>query len=165
MTPAVPSSPGSSGSAAAGAADAPFRPRRARAVGLVCAVLFPVVMIGMAIGLSLAPDSGWTGLDTVPAVAFGVLIGAGIARLVGVRALPTADALVVRNVVFTRRVEWGAVIAVRFGGDEPWLTLDLDDGENLAVMAIQRADGEHAHAEAVRLARLVEARAPRPQVG
>ncbi|MGI4896084.1 MAG: PH domain-containing protein [Janthinobacterium lividum] len=137
-----------------------FRPRKARAVGLVCAVLFPLVMLGMSIALTRAPDSGWTGTDTAFALMFGILVAAVLVRLVTVRALATDDALVVRNVVFTRRVEWGEIVAVRFGGAEPWLTLDLDDGENLAVMAVQRADGEHARGEAMRLARLVDARAP-----
>ncbi|MEZ0493004.1 PH domain-containing protein [Kineococcus sp. TBRC 1896] len=141
--------------------DKPFRPRRARVVGLGFAVAILLVMVGMSIGLSLAPESGWTGQDTVSALVFGVVVSAGLVRLVTVNARVTGTALVVRNVVFTREVEWGAVVAVRFGGADPWLTLDLDDGDNLAVMAVQRADGEHARAEALRLARLVEDRAPR----
>ncbi|WP_432573270.1 PH domain-containing protein [Kineococcus sp. SYSU DK005] len=147
---------------AAHPADAPFRPRRARAVGLAVATLLGLVIAGMAVGLALSPNSGWTPTDTASAVVFGLLLCGGLVRLVSVRALPTDDALVVRNVVFTRRVEWGAILAVRFGGDDPWLTLDTDDGENLAVMAVQKADGARGEAEARRLARLVAARAPRP---
>lgn len=141
---------------------AAFRPRRARVVGWFFAVGIVVVMVGMSIALSFEPDSGWTGQDTVSAVVFALLLSGVLVRLISVRARVTADGLEVRNVVFTRRVEWGAIVAVRFGGADPWLTLDLDDGENLAVMAVQRADGEHARAEALRLARLVEAHAPRP---
>lgn len=143
------------------AGDRPFRPRRARVVGLAFAIGILVVMVGMSIGLSLAPESGWTGQDTVSALVFGAIVSAGLVRLVTVNARVTERALVVRNVVFTREVEWGEVVAVRFGGADPWLTLDLDDGENLAVMGVQRADGEYAKAEALRLARLVEDRAPR----
>ncbi|ABS04438.1 hypothetical protein FHR75_003723 [Kineococcus radiotolerans] len=139
-----------------------FRPRRARVVGLAFAVGIVVVWVGMAIGLSLAPDSGWGAQDTVSAAVFAALLAGVLVRLVSVRARADAEGLEVRNVVFTRRVDWGAIVAVRFGGADPWLTLDLDDGENLAVMAVQRADGEFARAEALRLARLVEAHAPRP---
>ncbi|NAZ87837.1 PH domain-containing protein [Kineococcus sp. T90] len=145
-----------------GAGDAPFRPRRARAVGLTVAAVLGLVFAGMAVGLALSPNSGWTATDTASAAVLALLLCGGLVRLVSVRAVPTADALVVRNVVFTRRVEWGAILAVRFGGDDPWLTLDTDDGENLAVMAVQKADGARAEAEALRLARLVAARAPRP---
>ena len=145
-----------------GAPTAVFRPRRARVVGLAFAVGIVVVMVGMAVALSAAPDSGWTGQDTASAVVFAALLAGVLVRLVSVRARADGAGLEVRNVVFTRRVDWGAIVAVRFGGADPWLTLDLDDGENLAVMAVQRADGEHARAEALRLARLVEAHAPRP---
>ena len=56
-----------------------------------------------------------------------------------------------------RELAWAQVVAVRFGGGDPWVTLDLDDGEVLAVMAIQRADGARGEAEARRLATLVAA--------
>ncbi|WP_432563271.1 PH domain-containing protein [Kineococcus sp. SYSU DK003] len=138
-----------------------FHPRRARVVGFGVAIGIVLVMVGVSIGLSLSPDSGWTWSDTVSALVFAALVAGGLVRLVTVRARVTEAGLVVRNVVYTREVEWGAVVAVRFGGADPWLTLDTDDGENLAVMAVQRADGEYAKAEALRLARLVEAHAPK----
>ncbi len=46
-------------------------------------------------------------------------------------------------------------VSVRFGGGNPWALLDLDDGETMSVMAVQRADGEHGETEAQRLATLV----------
>ncbi|WP_432498137.1 PH domain-containing protein [Kineococcus gypseus] len=155
---------GSSGARAAGAPaeDAPFRPRRARAVGLAVAGGLALVLLAMAVGLALSPGSGWTATDGFFFAVLGLLMCGAIVRIVSVRAVPTEDALVVRNVFLTHRVPWGAVVAVRMGRDDPWLTLDTDDGEDLAVMAVQRADGEHAEAEARRLARLVRSRAPRP---
>ena len=41
------------------------------------------------------------------------------------------------------------------GPGRPWVQLDLSDGDTLAVMGIQRADGAFADAEARRLATLV----------
>ena len=38
------------------------------------------------------------------------------------------------------------------------MTVELDDGDELAVMAIQRADGQVARDEALRLARMVDRR-------
>ena len=55
----------------------------------------------------------------------------------------------------TRRVTWDEVVEVRFPEGAPWVTLELDDSDDLAVMAIQRADGDRARGEARRLARLV----------
>ena len=63
------------------------------------------------------------------------------------------------------------VVGVQFGGGEPWVSLDLDDGDTLAVMAIQKADGDVSGREASRLAALVQAfgesrpRRPRPGGG
>ena len=140
--------------------DAPFRPRRARWVGYPLAALCVLAVVALSVALSNAPASGWTGLDSAFAITFGVVVAAGLVRLVGVRAVPTEHALVVRNVVYTREVEWAAVLGVRFSGESPWLTLDTDDGENLAVMAVQKADGAYADAEGLRLARLVDRHAP-----
>ncbi|WP_432497493.1 PH domain-containing protein [Kineococcus auxinigenes] len=140
--------------------DAPFRPRRARPVGLAVAAGLAVVLVGMAVGLSLAESTDWTVLDSVFTTVFGVLLCGGIVRVVSVRAVPTEEALVVRNVFLTHRVRWEEVTGVRFGRDDPWLVLDTGDDEELAVMAVQRADGEHARAEAQRLARLVRRHAP-----
>jgi len=142
------------------AEDAPFRPRRARWVGYPLAVLCVLAVVVLSVALAHAPQSGWTGLDSASAIVFGVVVAAGLVRLVGVRAVPTERALVVRNVVYTREVEWDAILGVRFSEESPWLTLDTDDGENLAVMAVQKADGAHADAEGLRLARLVDRHAP-----
>ena len=62
-----------------------------------------------------------------------------------------------RNLVLTRTLSWPEVVGVQFGGGEPWVTLDLDDGDTLAVMAIQKSDGEVSGREASRLAALVQA--------
>ena len=52
-------------------------------------------------------------------------------------------------------MEWGDIVEVRFPDGAPWASLELDDTEELAVMAIQRVDGEVARSEAHRLAGLV----------
>ncbi|PFG43235.1 PH (Pleckstrin Homology) domain-containing protein [Isoptericola jiangsuensis] len=76
-------------------------------------------------------------------------------RLGGVHARPDRDGLTVRNVVRTRRVEWPEIVEVRLERDDSWVILDLADGGTLAVMAIQRADGERGMAQARRLRGLV----------
>ena len=52
---------------------------------------------------------------------------------------------------------------MRFGSGRPWVQLDLADGDTLAVMGIQRADGACADAEARRLATLVAQHTADPQ--
>jgi len=72
-----------------------------------------------------------------------------------VAAVPGEQGMVVRNIIHTRELEWAEIVSVNFGDGAPWVQLDLSDGDTLAVMAIQRADGEHGRAEARRLATLV----------
>ena len=62
-----------------------------------------------------------------------------------------------RNLVLTRTLTWPEVVGIQFGGGEPWVTLDLEDGDTVAVMAIQKADGAVAGREASRLAALIQA--------
>ena len=134
----------------------PFRSRRGRLVATVMAVLSLVVFAVVAV--LLPANSGlttWQPADRVLVLAIGVLIALVCWRYATIRAVPTLDGLVVRNLVVTRTVSWAEVIDVEFGGGAPWVTLELDDTDTLAVMAIQRADGTTAMSEAQRLAALV----------
>lgn len=130
-----------------------FRPRRGRLVawsvaGALCVVLTLVALLSSA-------QSGFRWYDRAGIVAVGVLVALVLSRFARLRAVPGAAGVQVVNLVYSRRLEWAEVVAVRFGGGAPWVLLDLDDGDELAVMAIQRADGELGVAEARRLATLV----------
>ena len=64
--------------------------------------------------------------------------------LVRSRAVATAEALVVVNGYRRHRYAWEQVVHVHLGAGAPWATLDLADGRNVAVMAIQGSDGARA---------------------
>ena len=69
----------------------------------------------------------------------------------------------IRYLIMTRTLEWTQIVRVQFGGGAPWVSVDLDDTDTIAVMAIQRADGAIAQAEAARLSALVQVHSrPRP---
>lgn len=103
-----------------------------------------------------APEGVLLGPGTrVTFVAFAVFAIWLLWRLGGVHAVPDQDGLTVRNVVRRRRVAWPEIVAVRLTMNDPWVILDLSDGSTLAVMGIQRADGERGMAEARRLQDLV----------
>ena len=134
---------------------APFRPRSARVVTLVLGLL--TVAGALVIIVSLPRMEG---------VVFGPADQAGTAVLAlgicwflyrqgSVAAVPSEQGMVVRNIIHTRELEWAEILSVNFGDGAPWVQLDLSDGGTIAVMAIQRADGEHGRSEARRLATLV----------
>ncbi len=141
------------------ALDAPFRPRRGRVVPQVVGSTFILVSTAVAVGMGVSGQ--WNVVDQGALVAFGLLVGGFIWRYAGIRAVPGAEGLTVRNLVLTTTVGWDEIVEVRFPDGDPWVTLELEDGEDLAVMAIQRVDGPSGRDEAARLTRLVEARRPR----
>ena len=129
-------------------------------------VLSVVIFSGLAL---LLPTQGgltdWSAPDRVLVAAIGVAIAALCWRYATIRAVPTRDGLLVRNLFTTRQLTWPQVLRVQYGGGAPWVTLDLDDTDTLAVMAIQRADGDASAAEASRLQALVQALGEAPHPG
>lgn len=142
------------GSAAGPAPDEPFRPRRGRVLPLVMAGVALVVCVAVAVGMGAAGQ--WRLGDQLLLVGLGLALAAFLWRYASIRAVPDAGGLVVRNLLLTRRVAWDDVVEVRFPEGAPWVSLELADDDELAVMAVQRADGDLAHAEARRLAGLVD---------
>lgn len=136
--------------------DAPFRPRRGRVVPLVMAATAVVLCAVVALGMGAA--GAWGLADQLLLVALGAAIGGFLLRYALIRAVPTQEGLVIRNLFLTRTVGWDEVDAVVFADGDPWVSLELSDTDLVAVMAVQRVDGEHGRAEARRLARLVAAR-------
>ncbi|MGV8977489.1 MAG: PH domain-containing protein [Cellulomonas sp.] len=134
---------------------APFRPHAARVVTLGLAVVV-LLLTGVLVAAvpSIATEYG-------PGDQAGIgLLGLATSwfcwRQASVSARPDESGLTVRNLIVSRRLAWPEIVSVRFGNGRPWVQLDLADGDTLAVMGIQRADGVRAEAEARRLATLVE---------
>ncbi|WP_242448475.1 PH domain-containing protein [Cellulomonas sp. WB94] len=134
---------------------APFRPQAARVVTLGLAVLVALLTAALVAALpSIAPEYGPG--DQAGIALLGLAITWFCWRQASVSARPDETGLTIRNLVVSRRLAWAEIVSVRFGGGRPWVQLDLADGDTLAVMGIQRADGARADAEARRLATLVE---------
>ncbi|HWO52354.1 MAG TPA: PH domain-containing protein [Ornithinibacter sp.] len=135
-------------------AQPPFRPRRGRILPLVLGSVAVVVCTIVAIGMGAAGE--WQVGDQLALVGLGLGLAAFLGRYASIKAVPDGSGLMVRNLMLTRTVAWDEVIEVRFPDGAPWVTLELDDGDELAVMAIQRADGQLGRDEALRLARIVD---------
>jgi hypothetical protein len=133
---------------------APFRPRLARWTSLVIGGL---VLVGtVAIVWVTASFVGVP--DRVGFAVVGSVVAWFCWRESRVALQVDPQGLTVRNLLLSRRLEWAEVVSVRFGQGRPWVQLDLSDGDTIAVMGIQRADGELADAQARRLATLLARR-------
>jgi hypothetical protein len=141
-----------------------FRPRRGRKVAIGVAVAALVIFTAGAISVPQGDPmvGGWTIVDRLTLVLIGVAIAVLMWRYASIRAVPTREGLVVRNLFTTRRLAWPQIVRVQFGGGAPWVSLDLDDTDTVAVMAIQKADGGFSRAEAGRLSALVQVNGERP---
>ena len=133
--------------------DAVFRPRRGRVLPLVMAGVALAVCATVAV--AMGSIGVWRPGDQLALVGLGAALAAFLWRYASIRAVAGDSGLTVRNLVITRTVAWSEIVEVRFPEGAPWVTLELDDTDELAVMAIQRADGEEARAQARRLAEVV----------
>lgn len=135
-----------------------FRPRRGRVVPLVIGVLVLVGSIALAISL---PADRFGLPDRAVCIGMGLGISAFMSRYVTIHAEPRQEGLWVRNLGPGELVPWEDIEAVRFSQGMPWPRVDLADGDDMAVMAIQRADGPRGAEEAQRLADIVALRGRR----
>jgi hypothetical protein len=121
-------------------------PRRLRLITALAAAGLVAVMSVVAVLLK----SSTTGVvsfhtsDQVAMVGLGLAMGAGVLLIGFSRADADAEGIRVRNVVINHEVPWSAVRAVRFDEHSPWASLLLTNDDELAVSAVQAADGERA---------------------
>ncbi|WP_338747804.1 PH domain-containing protein [Janibacter alittae] len=128
-----------------------FRPVRGRIVPIVIGV---GILVG-AVVLALTMPGHYGVVDRLTIAGIGVATAAFLHRYATIHARPDAAGLWVRNLGPGEYVPWEDIVAVRFSQGMPWVRLDLADGTDMAVMAIQRADGPRSGDEAQRLADLV----------
>jgi hypothetical protein len=129
----------------------------ALSIAVVTLLVFGVIALLLP---SPAGGRGWTPGDRFFFFTVGLATAFVLWRFASIRAVPTRESLTVRNLFLSREVPWRSIVDVRFSGGDPWVTVELDDTDTVAVMAIQKADAEWGRSEASRLAALVQALGP-----
>lgn len=128
-----------------------WRPHRGRLVTHGFAVLVLVVVVVLAIVL----PHPFGLADRIGFLVMGAAI-AGVLYLLGrCRLRADADGLTVVNVLRTTELEWPEVLGATLNVGDPWVMLDLDDGETLPAMGIQAADGDRARTAVDQLRALI----------
>jgi hypothetical protein len=132
-----------------------YRPRRVRiacAIGAACIfVLFTII------GVALTNATFKPG-DKYAMIGLGVVFAAGILLIARPRVQADAEGITVRNIIGGYRLPWAAIRQVRFDRGQPWLYLELENDDAVAVLAVQAVDKELAVA-VVRNLRLLHAEA------
>jgi len=135
----------------------PFRSRRGRIMATGMAVASVALFTVLAVLVAGVDEGGWVIADRVMMAVIGVSLALVLWRWAAIQAVPDASGLTIQNLVGHRHIPWDEIVDVTFDEGDPWASLHLKDTETVAVMAIQRADGASARAEAQRLADLVGA--------
>ena len=137
-------------------------PRRLRLICALAAAALVAVMTVVAVLLK----SSTTGVvafqtaDQVAMVGLGLAMGAAVLWVARPRVDADSSGIRVRNVLGNHELPWSVVRAVRFDRHSPWATLLLSNGDELAVLAVQAADGERAAVAVEGLRALLAASAP-----
>jgi hypothetical protein len=133
-----------------------------------CALTAVVVVAVMAY-VALTLKSSSTGVvvfgtvDQVAVAGVGLVMGAGLLFLGRSTVEGGVDGIRFRNVVLQHELPWTAVRAVAFERKSPWASLELRNGDAVALFAIQAVDkGRAADAVEGLRALLAAAKAKEP---
>lgn len=121
------------------------RPVRLTKVCRFAAVLLVVVFTAVALSLRQGGGADVFGVaDQVAMVVLGLLVAAPVLAFTRARVEADATGVRVRNVLGERTLPWQLVRAVRLDDGSPWASLDLQDDDTVALLAVQANDGERA---------------------
>jgi hypothetical protein len=140
-----------------------FRQRRAGVVVYPLAALLFVALSAIALALPTDGPHPWGAGSRIAMVLFALAAVYFLHRLASVRVVTDDDGVTVVNVVRRRRLEWAEIVGVRLSRDDPWLLLDLADGDALPAMGVARSEGERAQQQARDFARLVNEHSRTPR--
>lgn len=121
------------------------------------AVLVVVAFAFIGAGLRSAPDgeNQFQLADQIALTLLGVVMAGGVLLLTRPRVVADDQGVRTRNVMEYRHFPWEVVAAVRFDDGASWASLDLQDDDNVALLAIQSNDGDRAIDAVVGLRRLL----------
>jgi hypothetical protein len=130
-----------------------YRPKRVRVVCAVAAVA--IVTMFTIIGIALT-GAGFRTSDKWAMIGLGLIFGAGIMVIARPSVRADSESIKVQNIIGGYELPWQVVRKVRFDRGQPWVYLDLEDDDTVAVLAVQAVDKERA-LEAVRHLRSLHA--------
>ncbi len=133
-----------------------FQPRRGRRVAIGLAVAVVSVFTFLAVFITPSRINDYQISDRLLIASIGWALALLFWRYASIKATPSREGLVVRNLFVTTTLAWPQIVAMQYGDGAPWPTLELNDTETIAVMAIQRSDGRRSIEEARRLNTLIK---------
>ncbi|MEV4418119.1 PH domain-containing protein [Catellatospora sp. NPDC049609] len=120
-----------------------FRPQRTRRVCIAAAaavlVLFTVIGTALTVGEGVFRKG-----DQFAMIGLGVVFALGIMTVARPRVDAYPEGIRVRNIIGGYELPWGAVRAITFERNQPWLSLELENDDTVSVLAVQAVDRAYA---------------------
>lgn len=133
-----------------------WRPQRTRFIAYPVAAF---VLSSMSVIAVLLPSDGaapWHTGDRIAFAMIGVIVAFVLHLLARPRVTATLNGVVVVNMMRTHRLDWPQIVGVTLRPGDPWVLLDLDDGDVLPVMGIQSSSATSARRAVSELRALLE---------
>jgi hypothetical protein len=133
------------------------RPKRllvvCRVAGVVLLVVFGVLAVLLRRGTAGGQQFGIG--DQIAFFGIGVLLAWAVLQFTRARVVADERGLQIRNYVGEKVIPWQVVAAVRLDDGSPWASLDLQDDDTVALLAVQANDGMYAVETVLELRRLL----------
>ncbi len=140
-----------------------YVPRRTRITAYAVAVFVVVAFTVTGVIMLDLDDRVWGPADTGGMIVTALLIAAVAIFLTRPKLSCDHDGCTVVNLFTRRRLAWPQIVHVTYRPGDPWITLDLDDGRTLAVMALQSSDKERFRVGLGKFLALLEAQTATPR--
>jgi hypothetical protein len=133
------------------------RPRRLLVVCRIAGAVLLVVFGTLAVLLRHGSAGGAAfGIgDQIAFFGIGVLLAWAVLQFTRARVEADERGLRIRNYVGEKVIPWQVVAAVRLDDGSPWASLDLQDDDTIALLAVQANDGLYAVETVLELRRLM----------
>jgi hypothetical protein len=112
--------------------------------GVAALVLVVFVAVAVALGSATTGDAAFRLPDQIAMVALGGLLATAVLGFTRSRVRADVHGVRVRNVLGEKLIPWAVVRGIRMDDGAPWATLDLQDDDTVALLAVQSNDGERA---------------------
>ena len=134
-----------------------LRPRRllivCRLAGATLLVVFGVVAYLLPRGSAGGQQFGLP--DQIAFFCIGALLAWAVLMFTRVRVIADERSVRVRNYAGEKDIPWQVVAGVRLDDSSPWASLDLQDDDTIALLAVQANDGATAVDAVIELRRLL----------
>lgn len=130
-------------------------PSRSR---LITRVVGVVILAGLTVLAVALPESGGWNFGSRAGIVLTGVFGLCFMLVLGrPKVVATAEGVTVVNLLRVQHLSWPQIVRVQLRQGDPWVFLDLSDGETLAAMGIQTSNGrERAIKAATELRDLVD---------